>query len=112
MDSNAIIRQFLGGGPEDVQDLFDRASPIQHVSRDSPPTLLIHGGKDELVSPLQSRRLAAVLDEAGARHLHVELPWGCHGMDANLAGPSGQISLYLIERFLESVGISASERSG
>ena len=112
MDSNAVIRQFLGGGPEDVQDLFDRASPIQHVSRDSPPTLLIHGGKDELVSPLQSRRLAAALYKAGAHHLHVELPWGCHGMDANLAGPSGQISLYLIERFLESVGISASERSG
>jgi acetyl esterase/lipase len=65
--------------------------------------MLIHGGNDELVSPVQSRRLARELDRVGARCMHLELPWGKHGMDANLAGPSGQITLYALERFLAAV---------
>ena len=28
------------------------------------------------------------------------LPWATHGCEANLAGPSGQLSTYAIERFL------------
>jgi acetyl esterase/lipase len=101
LDSNGVIEQFLGATPDGALDVFEAASPILDVTRNSPPTLLIHGAKDELVSPLQSTRLARVLDEAGAPHLHLELPWGCHGLDANLAGPSGQISTWLVERFLD-----------
>ena len=100
MDSNGAMRDFLGGTPEEVPELFEAASPIRQVAADGPPTLLIHGGRDELVSPFQSRRLSEALAMAGAPCLHVELPWGRHGMEANVSGPSGQISLYLIERFL------------
>ena len=100
MDSNGAISGFLGGTPEEVADAFDQASPIRFVQPDSPPTLLIHGGKDMLVSPLQSRRLASELARAAVPHFHLELPWGNHGMDANLAGPSGQMTLYAVERML------------
>ena len=102
MDSNAIIADFLGGTPEDVPENFDRASPIRFVRPESPQTLLIHGRKDVLVSPIQSRRLTAELVRSGVRHCYLELPWGNHGMDANLAGPSGQMTLYAVERFLAS----------
>jgi acetyl esterase/lipase len=101
-DSNLVMRQFLGGTPDQVGRLYREASPLLQVSGQSPPTLLIHGANDELVSPLQSTRLATELEAAGVAHLHVEFGWGHHGMDANLAGPSGQITLYLIERFLAS----------
>ena len=100
MDSNRAIRDFLGGSPHEVPGAFEAASPVLQAAPDLPPTLLIHGGQDELVSPIQSRRLSDALAGAGARRLHVELPWGHHGMEANVSGPSGQISLYLIERFL------------
>jgi len=103
MDSNGVIRDFLGGSPEDMPARFEAASPIRLVRPDLPPTMLIHGGNDELVSPVQSRRLARELDRVGARCMHLELPWGKHGMDANLAGPSGQITLYALERFLAAV---------
>jgi acetyl esterase/lipase len=103
MDSNGVLRGFIGGGLEEAHETFDRASPIRFVGGNSPPTLLIHGRKDMMVSPEQSRRLAAELERANVRHLHLELPWGNHGMDANLAGPSGQVTLYAMERFLASV---------
>ncbi len=100
MDSNGAITDFIGGTLEEVPEAFDQASPIRFVRPDSPPTLLIHGGKDMLVSPLQSRRLATQLHRVDVPHFHLELPWGNHGMDANLAGPSGQMTLYAVERLL------------
>jgi acetyl esterase/lipase len=103
MDSNGAIVNFLGGSPSEVPDAFDRASPIDFVSPNSPPTLLLHGGSDELVSPLQSHRLSERLLADGVPSLHVELPWAHHGMDANLAGPSGQITTFAIEHFLSAV---------
>jgi hypothetical protein len=47
------------------------------------------------VGQLESRK--------GVAHLHVELPWATHGLDATLSGPGGQVSLYAIERFLARV---------
>jgi acetyl esterase/lipase len=47
------------------RELLKQASPIAHVTKDSPPTLLIHGDKDEVVPLQQSEVLAAKLKEAG-----------------------------------------------
>ena len=111
MDSNAAIADLIGGSLEEAAGAFDQASPIRFVQPDSPPTLLIHGGKDMLVSPLQSRRLARELARAAVPHFHLELGWGNHGMDANLAGPSGQMTLYAVERFLEfAMGTNSKRR--
>lgn len=41
------------------------ASPISHVTSESPPTLLIHGDRDEVVPLQQSEVLAAKLKQAG-----------------------------------------------
>lgn len=102
-DSRGTLRAFLGGSPSERKEAYEDASPIRHVSDDSPPTLLLHGGRDELVSVRQSRRLAARLAEAGVPHLLVELPWATHAFEANLAGPGGQLAVFSIERFLSSV---------
>jgi acetyl esterase/lipase len=40
-------------------------SPITHVTKDNPPTLLIHGDKDQIVPLQQSETMAAKLKEAG-----------------------------------------------
>jgi acetyl esterase/lipase len=48
-----------------VQDILRRISPITHVSPDDPPTLIIHGDKDELVPLQQSEIMVARLKEAG-----------------------------------------------
>lgn len=103
LNSPETLGGFMGGTFEEKSELYREASPIHYVEKDSPPTVLIHGGRDELVSPKQSRRLAKVLEEKGVSHFHLDLPWATHGCEANLAGPSGQLSLYVIERFLAKV---------
>ncbi|QRN94696.1 alpha/beta hydrolase [Archangium violaceum] len=100
MDSPKTLSEYLGGTPAQVQAHFDAASPIDFVLPSSPPTLLVHGTRDELVLAEQSRRLARRLEQANVPHLQLELPWATHGCDANPAGPGGQITTWAVERFL------------
>ena len=46
--------------------IFRELSPINHVSADAPPTLIIHGDADQRVPIQQSERMIAKLKEAGA----------------------------------------------
>lgn len=103
LDGRAVLRAYLDGTPDTAPAAYDAASPIAFVGPHTPPTLLIHGGRDELVTPVQSERLAARLAQANRPHLLLRLPWATHGCDANFSGPSGQLSTYAIERFLAAV---------
>jgi len=100
IDGCAVIEAFLGGGPTAIPDTYTIASPLSFAGAACPPTLLIHGARDNLVSPHQSEMLAGRLAAAGCPHFYLSLPWATHACDANFSGPSGQISTYAIERFL------------
>jgi acetyl esterase/lipase len=103
LDGIPVIERYLGGDPANVPETYAAAAPITHAGPSCPPTLLIHGGRDNLVSPVQSERLARRLAAAGCKYFYLNLPWATHGCDVNFSGPSGQISTYTIERFLAAV---------
>lgn len=103
IDTRGTLEAHLGGSPDKVPAVYDAASPINFVGPGIPPTLLIHGGRDELLSSMQSELLDARLGQGGQRHLLLRLPWATHGCDFNFSGPCGQISTYAIERFLAAV---------
>lgn len=103
IDSRGVLEAYLGGTPATAGQAYAAASPIAFVGAATPPTLLIHGERDELVTVRQSERLAARLAEAGRPHLLLALPWATHGADFNLSGPSGQLSTYAVEHFLGAV---------
>ncbi len=98
--SQSLLFDLMDAAPDEKEALYRQGSPIQQARSGSPPTLLLHGGRDELVWPEQSRRLSERLRTVGVPHLVVDLPWATHGCDANLSGPSGQIGRWAIERFL------------
>jgi acetyl esterase/lipase len=50
---------------KEQREISRSISPITHVSGDDPPTLLIHGDKDDLVPLQQSEAMLAKLKEAG-----------------------------------------------
>jgi acetyl esterase/lipase len=62
------VQRLLGGPVADHLDLARLASPINYVSHDSAPVLILHGDKDEMVPVVQSQRLHARLDEAGVKN--------------------------------------------
>jgi acetyl esterase/lipase len=58
---------FTASRTEDPE-LWKMASPVTHVSKNSPPTLILHGTKDETVDRDQATDLATRLKEVGAEH--------------------------------------------
>ncbi len=103
INTHEVLENFLGGSPREVFETYEAASPIKHVGHKTPPTLLLHGGRDELVSFRQSGRLGAVLKDAGTPHLYLAMPWATHGFDFKLSGPGGQLSTFAVEYFLTAV---------
>lgn len=103
MDSRKVQRDFLGGTQEQVPDRYFAESPLMHVTEKTVPTLLIHGKLDAHVSYIQSVRLADRLNEKKVKNILVTLPWATHGCEYNLNGPSGQLSMYAMERFFYAV---------
>ncbi len=102
-NSTITLEQFLNGDPSTQPGAYRTSSPLNFVGADSPPTLMIHGAVDPLVSVRQSERLDSALAAAHRPHLFIELPWATHGCDYVFNGPCGQISTYAIERFIAGV---------
>ena len=58
----------IGAAPITRPDLAKAASPVTYVDKTDPPFLIIHGEKDNMVSPKQSRLLSSWLTLAGVKN--------------------------------------------
>jgi len=61
-------QRLLGGPWNDRLDLARAASPVRYISRKSPPTMILHGDKDDLVPYAQSHRFHSLLDQVGVKN--------------------------------------------
>jgi acetyl esterase/lipase len=105
-DTRTLLERYVGGPPASEQQAYFAASPINFVTAASPPTLLLHGARDQMIPAAQSARLDDRLRDAGVKHVFVELPWATHGCDKSFGGPCGQITMFAVERFLDAVTIA------
>ena len=62
----AMIARLIGGPVQENREKARKASPLNYVSKDSAPILIMHGDKDNLVPLSQSEVLAAALKKSGA----------------------------------------------
>ncbi len=69
----------LIGARLDDQPKSDAVSPVQYVSKDNPPFLILHGTHDALVPYAQSEELTAALTEEGVEVWLQKLPGSGHG---------------------------------
>ncbi len=111
LDSRKVMEDYLGGTYAQATTNFHNSSPLEWVSPGSPPTLLIHGARDEMVAWEHSRRLDEKLQQNHVPHYLLTLPWATHGCDFNINGPSGQLSSYAVFRFLERVAGTGDKHS-
>lgn len=105
IDGPATLRRFVGGSPHDSDEMrerFARASPTEHVGAGVAPTLLIHGGQDQLVRDENARRLADRLSEAGVIHETIFIPYAQHGFDYNFRGWGAQVVRPVMLDFLHA----------
>jgi acetyl esterase/lipase len=99
--SQAVLRNYLAGTPDTVAQNYLAASPVVQITANSPASLFLQGGSDQIV---RAENMAFMVTKLQAAHVPVEclyLPWANHGFDWNFNGWSSQISRYKIASFFK-----------
>lgn len=102
LDGPGKIRAFTGGTPGSAAEAFALASANSHVNQQTPPTLLFHGGHDQLVRDENMSLLAERLGRQHIPHRAVFIPYAQHAFDYNFNGWGSQIARHLISQFLRT----------
>jgi acetyl esterase/lipase len=113
-DGPGSLQNFLGGRPEDseqIRERYRRASPINHIGEYTPPTLMTHGGRDRLVWWKNMYRLGEKLQSADVPYEIIFVPYGQHGFDYNINGWGSQVLSARVREFLQAHTASASKNS-
>lgn len=93
-----LMAGIVGGTPENNPAAYKASSPIQFVTSKSPPTLLLHGGNDNLVPVEQARLMNNRLKKAGVKHDLIIYPDAGHGWRGrNLEDSFNKIKAFLGE---------------
>ncbi len=103
IDGRKTLAAFLGGNPRDSVEIRERfllASPTARVDGETPPTLLIHGGQDQLVRSENLYLLDERLKQNGVAHKIVFLGYAQHGFDYNFNGWGAQVVRPVLLNFL------------
>ena len=92
------LQMVTGTTPMSNAALYRESSPVNYVSPASAPTLIFHGGQDQVVNVSQSKTLKSRLDKAGVTNELVVYPSQKHGW----YGSTLSNSFDRIEKFLET----------
>ena len=98
--SNPLVQPLLvavtGTTPTLNNTLYSQSSPINFISSQSPPTMILHGGTDIIVPPSQSDSLNTRLINAGVTRQYISYPAEGHGwVGANLTDSFDKILAFL-----------------
>jgi acetyl esterase/lipase len=86
----------IGASPTANNTLYMESSPINYISAQTPPTMILHGGFDIVVSPSQSVLLKNKLQTNSVVHQYVFYPTEGHGwIGANLIDSFDKIQAFL-----------------
>lgn len=91
-----LLESVTGGTPSTHSELYLQSSPINFISAQTPPTLILQGGMDPLVNASQSIILRDQLQQANVLHQYVFYPMEGHGWTgANLTDSFEKIEAFL-----------------
>ena len=91
-----VLAQVIGGTPVTHATMYTQSSPMTFVSAQSPPTILLHGGVDIVVSPSQSVMLKNQLQTLGVTHQYVFYATENHGWTGpNLVDSFDKITAFI-----------------
>lgn len=91
-----LLATIVGATPAQNAALYESCSPIHFVTPQSAHTLLLQGGKDDLVPPTQATRLIDKLNEAGVYNEYIYYANEGHSWE----GPNLDDSFNKIEKFI------------
>jgi len=100
-------------------DRYREASPIERVHAGAPPFLVVHGDRDSVAPPAESRRFAEALRARGVTVVHAEIPDAQHAFEvfssprtAHLVSGATAFLAHLYGRHLEGRAQAAGGEAG
>lgn len=91
-----LLNAVTGATPTTNSSLYTASSPINFVTAQSPPTIILHGGADIIVPPAQSVLLNVKLSVSGVTREYVVYPTEGHGwFGSNLTDSFNKIQAFL-----------------
>jgi acetyl esterase/lipase len=99
-DMRQRVSNYIGGSPEQYPERYKLLNPMTHATRQSPPTLLIHGGGDNYVPLAHTELMAARLLAVGAPHEVLVIPYAEHSFDFIFGGLGEQLAEHAVMQFL------------
>ncbi len=94
------LRMAMGTTPQEDPEGWRSSSPVNLVSSNSPPILILHGTKDDIVPFSQAELLRDRLCQAGARCVFAPVDGADHGWVLNTWGNTSLKTLPVIAHFL------------
>jgi acetyl esterase/lipase len=91
------LQMITGTTPQSNAKLYQQSSPINFVSPTGAPTLIFHGGRDQIVDVTQSKALKKKLDQTGVKNELIIYPNERHGWYGSTLSKSFDV----IEEFLK-----------
>ncbi|CEG27018.1 alpha/beta hydrolase [Bacillus sp. B-jedd] len=96
------IEDVTGYDPFLQRSILKSWSPYWNITADFPPTLLLHGTKDDDVPYEESKNMADALTEAGVFNKLITIQGGVHVFDENMDDPAVQDAFNEVITFLKS----------
>jgi acetyl esterase/lipase len=93
--------EVAGHDPDEEPRVFDSFCPVRNVTKDFPPTLLLHGEEDTDVPFEQSVLMADEFERHGVQHELIRLAGRGHGFDRAISDPVVTATFDRVLAFLE-----------
>jgi acetyl esterase/lipase len=97
----AYMKPLLGTLFADKPEVFTKASPVSHVTKDSAPFMIFHGTLDIVVPMLHSDRLHEKLTAAGVESTLVPVRGKGHGWEGETAGKTRTQAIEFLDKHLK-----------
>ena len=103
LNTDKIYKDYFGGVYNEVPQNFAANSACEYVHAGTPPTLIIHGEIDAMVSNIHSEHLDDKLSTYNIPHYFLSMQYATHACDYNINSPGGQLTTYAVEHFIYAV---------
>lgn len=101
MKTRVFNTDYLGGSPKDFPKEYAVVSPTNHITKNTPPTIVLAGKSDHLVPYRGQVAFAKTLTQAGIPNMFVGLPFTDHSFDTFPEAIGSQIAFKVTTKFLD-----------
>ena len=98
---DAYMVPLLGKACKTDASVYKKASPIEYVTKDDPPVLMIHGTADFIVPIIHSERMLKKLQDAGVTAELISVKGEGHGWTGPVAAKTNRDAIKFFDEHLK-----------